>query len=72
MRIVNEDQWTVQFGNWEGAATTFEPWVEDGGGYGHPDYPNLRAAQPTPTGTPVNPYALGQPGSGVCRASTGT
>ena len=83
MRIVDEDQWTVEFGNWQGAATAFTPWVKDGGsvsgsmcgttdGYQHPDYPNLRAAQPTPSGTPVNPYVLGQSSSAICRATTGT
>jgi hypothetical protein len=85
MRIVAEDQWTVTFADWSGAATTFTPWVETGGstsgsrcgttdGYQHPDYPNQPGAHPSvpPTGKPINPYALGQSVSGLCDASTGT
>jgi hypothetical protein len=43
-------------------------------GYQHPDYPNQPKAQPSdsPTGTPVNPYAVGQSLSSVCQAATGT
>lgn len=58
MRIVNEVAWIVSFGNWQGSATAFEPWVSGdsakGGvagalcgttdGYQHPDYPNNAAS----------------------------
>jgi hypothetical protein len=89
MRIVNEVDWTLSFGNWAGAATTFEPSISTnrvGGvagalcgmtdGYQHPDYPDNPAseAQPTdsPSGTPVDPYVMGQPRSAGCQATTGT
>ena len=85
MRVVDEAQWTVRFANWQGSATTLTPWVDDGGsvsgalcgtadGYQHPDYPNEPEAQPgaSPTGAPVDPYVMGQPVSGTCRATTGT
>lgn len=85
MRVVDEESGSVDFGDWAGAATTFAPWVQFSGsaagalcgardGYQHPDYPNDVAARPTvsPTGTPVNPYALGKSISGVCQSTTGT
>jgi hypothetical protein len=85
MRIVAEDQWEVQFANWQGAATTFAPWVDNGGsvagaecgttdGYQHPAYPVQVATQPTasPTGTAADPYVMGQPNSAACEATTGT
>jgi hypothetical protein len=89
MRIVAEAVWTVEFGNWQGASSTFTPSVQvDGGGfagaqcdtkdgYTHPDYPSQRTApnpSSSPTGTPVNPYALSGPGGGPtgCQATTGT
>lgn len=88
MRIVTEDSGAVEFGNWEGAATTFEPWVEfnlspagalcgTADGYQHPDYPDDPAVHSTvtPTGTPVDPYAprpQQPPGSASCLASTAT
>jgi len=86
IRIVAQNSWTVMFGNWQSAATTFEPWVDFDNfsvagaqcgttdGYVHPDYPHGSATrtQPTPSGTPVDPYALGgSPGPG-CEATTGT
>ena len=85
MRVVAEDQWEVQFADWQGTAASFAPWVDGGGsvsgvdcgtpdGYQHPAYPVQAAAQPTasPTGTAVDPYVMGQPGSGLCRPTTGT
>lgn len=53
MRIVNEVQWTVAYGNWQGAGSSFAPWLSSSGtssgvagtkcgmsdGYSHPDYP---------------------------------
>lgn len=75
MRIVDRSTWTVQFGAWRGAATSFEPWVQFSGGYiagadcgtkdgyVHPDYPGRTGlgTQPsvTPSGTPVDPYSQG-------------
>jgi len=88
MRIVAQASWTVSFGDWAGGATSFEPWVDDNGGsvagtecgttdgYEHPDYPDSPDAggQPSPSGSPVDPYALGQSGgsSSECQATTGT
>lgn len=85
MRVVDEESGSVNFGDWADAATTFAPWDQFDSfvagalcgtrdGYQHPDYPNDRAAQPTvsPSGTPVNPYVLGQSISGVCQSTTGT
>jgi len=53
MRIVSEVAWTVGFSNWQGAPSSFAPWLESNGasagvsgtdcgetdGYSHPDYP---------------------------------
>jgi hypothetical protein len=88
MRIVARSAWTVQFGDWRGAATTFEPWVQFSGGYiagadcgtedgyVHPDYPGgaRLGGQPsvTPSGTPVDPYSQGSVASPGCGATTGT
>ena len=87
MRIVSERSWILSFGNWPGAATSFEPWFGTtaadslaGGscgskdGYVHPDWPSVRA-QPSAssgTGKPINPYVPGQPKQGPCQNSTGT
>ncbi len=85
MRVVDEESGSVDFGDWAGATTTFAPWDQFDSsaagalcgtrdGYQHPDYPNDLAVQPTvsPSGTPVNPYALGQTVSGTCESTTGT
>lgn len=90
MRVVDQESWTVSFGDWAGGATSFEPWVDETGGgvagtecgtadgYEHPDYPNSpkASAQPSPSGTPIDPYALGEGQSAepasTCRATTGT
>jgi hypothetical protein len=91
MRIVSEAVWSVDFGNWQGDPSPFEPWVQTTGGddaggfcgepdgYTHPDYPNSGQTAPnpsdSPTGTPVNPYALSGPRqteTAGCTASTGT
>ena len=78
----------VSFGDWAGGATSFEPWLNDTGGdvagtvcrttdgYERPDYPDSTAgAHPSPSGSPIDPYALGySEGSSSlqCRATTGT
>jgi hypothetical protein len=85
MRVVAEDTWLVQFADWNGAATTFAPWVDTGGGvagivcgakdgYQHPDYPVEVATQPaaSPSGTAVDPYAIGHSSGGGCHPTTGT
>ena len=85
MRVVAEDQWLVQFADWNGAATTFAPWVDAGGGvsgvdcttkdgYQHPSYPAQVTTQPTasPSGTAIDPYVMGQSESGLCHPTTGT
>ena len=85
MRVLSEDQWMVQFASWQGVASTFAPWVDNGGsvsgidcgtadGYRHPAYPVQVATQPTasPSGTAVDPYVMGQSESGMCQPTTGT
>jgi hypothetical protein len=88
MRIVAEMQWTVSFGDWPGGTTSFGPWISGWGdnvsgvqcgtsdGYRHPDYPDVSGAvaQPSdsPSGTPIDPYVLGNTGSTACQATTGT
>ena len=85
MRVLDEDQWPVDFGNWQGVTATFTPWWEGGGavsgslcgtrdGYQHPAYPVPVRIQPTtsPTGTPVDPYQMGKSLTGLCQSSTGT
>ena len=88
MRIVTHVSWMVEFGNWEDAATTFEPWVDPTGnssvsgglctpldGYVHPDYPAPASGvdpSASPSGTPLNPYELGQTRTEGCQATTGT
>jgi hypothetical protein len=85
MRIVAKATWTVLFGDWQGAATSFEPWVENQGfvagikcgttdGYVHPDYRVAAAAQPSvsPSGTPVDPYGMKSSAGTGCQPTTGT
>jgi len=84
MRVLNEDQGQVDFGNWQGVTATFTPWWENGGsvsgsecgtrdGYQHPAYPVSAPAQTaSPTGTPIDPYQMGKSTSGLCQATTGT
>ena len=89
MRIVNEVGWTLSFGDWAGAATTFEPSISTTGiggvagvlcgtsdGYQHPDYPDNPSAEArpsdSPTGTPVDPYVMGQSRPAGCQAVTRT
>ena len=85
MRVLDEDQGTVDFANWTGVTSTFAPWENWGGsvsgvdcgtrdGYRHPAYPVQVATQPTasPSGTAVDPYAMGRPDSGLCQPTTGT
>ena len=88
MRVVAQASWTVSFGDWAGGATSFEPWPNDSGGdvagtecgttdgYERPDYPDSTAgAHPSPSGSPIDPYALGHSegsSSLQCRATTGT
>jgi hypothetical protein len=88
MRIVNEVGWTLSFGAWAGAATTFEPSISTSGiggvagalcgttdGYEYPDYPDNPSSEArpsgSPSGTPVDPYVMGQSRTG-CQATTGT
>jgi hypothetical protein len=85
MRIVVEDRWVVGFADWQGAATTFAPWLESTGGnvagakcgtsdgYDHPDYPTAPVnPSDSPTGKPINPYVAGQTLTGKCENTTGT
>lgn len=66
MRVLDEVAWTVTFGDWQGAATPFEPSVGDTGnvggvsgaicgttdGYQHPDYPNNLPASAQASSSP--------------------
>ena len=87
MRIVTQMAWTVIFSAWTGAATPFEPWVVFNesfagttcgttDGYLHPDYPGSQAGAPapsvSPSGTPVDPYAMATTGPPGCQRTTGT
>ncbi len=84
MRVVQQASGTVEFGNWAGAAGTFDPWYDIGGGtsgvrcdlhdgYVHPNYPVGPPDTSHPTGKPVNPYSLTtQAPGGGCQATTGT
>lgn len=85
MRIVDQRLGLVEFGHWVGAATSFEPSIDYMGfiagaqchtmdGYVHPDYPDAPSseAQPTPSGAPVDPYAMGTSGKSGCQRTTGT
>jgi hypothetical protein len=67
MRVVSEVGWTVAFGNWAGASSTFAPWLADNGadsalsgvdcgtsdGYSHPDYPVSTVPGAQPSNTPT-------------------
>lgn len=66
MRIVEEVGWTVSFGDWAGASTTFEPSISTTGiggvagvlcgtsdGYQHPDYPDNPSAGARPSDSPT-------------------
>jgi len=76
MRLIDEEVWDVEFAQWQGAATAFEPFITfsaNGGkagascgttdGYVHPDWPT-ESALPNPSdsgsGAPLNPYVAGQ------------
>jgi hypothetical protein len=88
MRVVDQTTWNVSFGNWHGAAASFEPWVTSSGGgaagtecgstdgYSHPDYPAGAVDGPrptvTPSGPPIDPYVLGRGPAGICVPATGT
>lgn len=65
MRVVDEVAWTVAFGDWQGADSSFTPWVittkvakiSGAGcvttdGYEQPDYPNGAVPGATPSVTP--------------------
>lgn len=73
-RVIAQYGGTVQFGNWAGAATSFEPWVEwtqsDAGascvttdGYVHPDYQTSPPSGIQPSGAPHDPYSMASPPS---------
>lgn len=85
MRVVNQTSWTVMFGNWAGGATSFEPWVEFNGvfvsgvecgskdGYVHPGYPvSQGGTSASPSGSPVDPYVIGNSEVAGCKPTTGT
>lgn len=85
MRVLAEDQWEVQFADWQDGGSTFAPWVDHNGsvsgidcgtadGYQHPAYPVQATTRATasPTGTAVDPYVMGQSNSGLCQPVSGT
>ena len=83
MRVVTQTAWTVMFGDWAGAATPFQPWVEFNGfvagiqcgatdGYAHPDYPSGPQPTVSPSGTAVDPYAMATAEPANCQRTTGT
>ncbi len=86
MRIVVRYIATVDFGNWDDAATgPLQPWIssQDGGvagircgindGFVHPYYPGGPPDSVQPSGRAYNPYNLRQPWpSATCAPTTGT
>jgi len=86
MRLVSEAGWLLQFGSWQGAATTFEPWfsITDAAGiagnscgntdgFVHPFWPGVvRHPSESGSGAPKNPYVPGQPRTATCQSTTGT
>ncbi|HXT89408.1 MAG TPA: hypothetical protein VN714_09125 [Trebonia sp.] len=86
MRLVSETGWLLQFGSWQGAATTFEPWfsITDSAGiagnscgntdgFVHPFWPGVvRHPSESGSGVPVNPYVPGQAKTATCQSTTGT
>lgn len=87
VRVVDQVAWTLVFGDWAGEATAFEPGIrgtdessisgvlcETTDGYYDPAYPAQDAAASTtvtPSGKPVDPYALGGKTAAGCTAVTG-
>ena len=67
MRIVNEVVWTVSFSNWQGAASTFAPWIDavsgvgrvsgivcgTGDGFWHPAYPVAASVSASASASPT-------------------
>jgi hypothetical protein len=86
MRLVSNAGWLLQFGNWQGDTTTFEPSYNITGadgisgnscgntdGFVHPYWPSA-VHQPSDSGSgaPIDPYALGQTRTATCENTTGT
>jgi hypothetical protein len=84
MRIVVHLDWQVNFARYTDPGGALQPWVTAGDfiagqrcgigdGYIHPDFPNGPAPKVSPSGAPVNPYALNVNDTrDVCRSTTGT
>jgi hypothetical protein len=87
MRIVVQNDNTVDFAQWDDPGGPLEPWMESSAGstageqcgmtdgYVHPAYPNGAQSGVRPSGAPINPYStapLPTSSSYVCRATTGT
>jgi hypothetical protein len=84
MRIVAQFVGPVDFGDWAGADSPFEPWWGMGpgiaggrcgmkDGFIHPDYPNGPVQSVAPSGPAIDPYSLGdKPGREGCGTTTGT
>jgi hypothetical protein len=59
MRIVAQNSWTVMFGNWQGAATPFKPWVDFDNFSVAGRWPGPSAAPRMVTSTPTTRAAPG-------------
>jgi hypothetical protein len=86
MRLLDHQYGSVDFAPWDDPGGALEPWDQTvignaGGqcgttdGYIHPDYPDERTANPSESGSAINPYstATSVPGGGArCGRTTGT
>lgn len=84
MRIVAHFDGDVEFGDWAGARTSFEPWWQASpsvagarcatpDGYAHPDFPNGPPDKVQPTGPAIDPYSMQHDnGTAGCEETTGT
>ena len=84
MRLVAHFDGDVEFGDWDGAETSFEPWWQASpsvagarcgtpDGYAHPDFPSGPPDKVQPSGPAIDPYSMQHDNSTAgCEQSTGT
>ena len=84
MRLVAHFDGDVEFGDWAGAETSFEPWWQASpsvagarcgtpDGYAHPDFPSGPPDKIQPSGPAVDPYSMQHDnGAAGCQQTTGT
>lgn len=84
MRLVAHFDGDVNFGDWAGAETSFEPWWQANpsvagarcatpDGYMHPDFPSGPPDKVQPSGPVIDPYSLRQDNkTTACGQTTGT